>query len=258
MASLISSARAFIERSVASRVELLLHVGWAVAIAAFLIIALDSMVGAPNRDSSVFIYVGAGLLEGEIPYVDRWDHKGPLIYLLNAAGLLVGGVPGIWVVAALFLVGSGWFAFKVTKEAFGATAALVSLALFLMYFPKFAQGGNLTESYALPFQLSALLLFIRIEQRRDDSGGIWQAVAIGVLGACAFLLRANLIGVWVAIGVYWMLQRSHALRRTAWAVVGGVSALLVVAIAFALVGGGCAVGRLHQVQPRLRGLLVHG
>ena len=57
LAPLLSSTRAFIDRFVTSRLELLLHVGWAVAIAAFLIIALGSMVKAPGRDSSVFIYV---------------------------------------------------------------------------------------------------------------------------------------------------------------------------------------------------------
>ena len=236
LAPLLSSTRAFIDRFVTSRVELLLHVGWAVAIAAFLIIALDSMVKAPGRDSSVFIYVAQGLLDGEIPYVDRWDHKGPLIYLLNAAGLFVGGVQGIWVLASLFLIGSSWFAFKTTKGAFGTTAAVISLVIFLMHFPKFAQGGNLTEHYALLFQFSALLLFVRIEHRGSGKD-IWPAVAIGMLGAAAFLLRPNLIGVWLAIGTYWLLQRDHGLRWTAWSIVGGLSVLLVVSIVFALAGG---------------------
>ena len=126
-------------------------------------------------------------------------------------------------------------AFRTTREAFGTTAALVSLAIFLVHFPKFAQGGNLTEHYALLFQFSALLLFVRIEHRGSGKE-IWPAVAIGMLGAGAFLLRANLIGVWLAIGTYWLLQRNHGLRWTAWSIVGGLSVLLVVSTMFALAG----------------------
>ena len=81
--SLLLSSRAFVDRFVKSRVDVLLYIGWAIVVVFFLVIALDSIVGMPRRDSSVFIYVAQGLLDGEIPYLDRWDHKGPLIYLLT-------------------------------------------------------------------------------------------------------------------------------------------------------------------------------
>ena len=237
---LLLSSRAFVDRFVKPRADVLRSIGWAIVVVFLLVIALDSLVGMPGRDSGVFIYVGQGLLDGEIPYLDRWDHKGPLLYVLNAAGWLVGRVPGIWLLGSLFLVSSAWFAFRITKEAFGATAALVSLAMFLIFFPKFAQGGNLTEHYALLFQFSTLLLFLRIEQRRR-SNDIWPALAIGMLGAGAFLLRPNLIGVWLAIGLYWMIRRGAALRWIAWSIVGGLSALLIVSIVFALFGGWSAL-----------------
>ena len=194
-------------------------------------------------------------MDGEIPYVDRWDHKGPLIYLLNAAGLFVGGVQGIWVLASLFLIGSSLVRLQDNERNRSVPRPpSISLAIFLMHFPKFAQGGNLTEHYALLFQFSALLLFVRIEHRGSGKD-IWPAVAIGMLGAGAFLLRANLIGVWLAIGTYWLLQRDHGLRWTAWSIVGGLSVLLVVSIVFALAGGvEWAMGCLHKVQLRLCGL----
>ena len=190
----------------------------------------------PRRDSSVSIYVAQGLLDGEIPYLDRWDHKGPLIYLLNVVGLVIGGVLGIWLLGALFLVGSTWFAFRTVKEAFGTTAALIPLTFFLIYFAKFSQGGNLTEHYALLFQFLTLSLFLQIE-RRNGRHDIWLSLAIGMLGAGAFLLRPNLIGVWLAIGLYWIIQKDNALKWTVWSVSGGLAVLLAVSVIFALVGG---------------------
>ena len=46
-----------------------------------------------------------------------------------------------------------------------------------------------------------------------------------MLGAMAFLLRANLIGVWLAIGVLWAVQGRPALKLIAWSSAGGVSIL---------------------------------
>ena len=42
--------------------------------------------------------------------------------------------------------------------------------------------------------------------------------------------------MWLAIGTYWLLQRDHGLRWTAWSIVGGLSVLLVVSTMFALAG----------------------
>jgi len=43
----------------------------------------------PSRDSGVFMYIGKGILSGNIPYRDYWDHKGPVIYFINALGMLL-------------------------------------------------------------------------------------------------------------------------------------------------------------------------
>ena len=53
------------------------------------LLAIDSFIAKPGGDS-IFMYVAQGILEGEVPYLDRWDHKGPLLYLINAVGLLCG------------------------------------------------------------------------------------------------------------------------------------------------------------------------
>ena len=211
---------------VAHRAERLLKFAWALLIVGAFVVALDYMVAPPGRDSSTFIYVAEGILAGELPYADRWDHKGPLIYLLNAAALAVAGVPGIWLLNAIFLVVSGWLVFKLAANNFGRTAALPALVLFLAYFAGFNRGGNLTEGYSILFQLLALVLFTSTRLEQDETRRtVLAALAIGMLSAMAFLLRANLIGVWLAIGVLWAVQGRPALKPIAWSSVGGVSIL---------------------------------
>ena len=46
--------------------------------------------GIPSYDAGVFNYVGMVIQHGGMPYVDVFDHKGPLIYLINALAVEFG------------------------------------------------------------------------------------------------------------------------------------------------------------------------
>ena len=84
------------------------------------------------------------------------------------------------------------------------------------------------------------VLFLRLNQGRAKSETLVCA-AIGVLGAATFLLKPNLIGVWLAIGLYWALQfwafhRREAMNWVLWSSVGGLAVLALAAFAFVVVG----------------------
>ena len=133
-----------------------------------------------------------------------------------------------------FLLGSAWLAFRMVQREFGTTAALFSAATFLIYARLLGKGGGLTENYALLFQFLALFMFLRAERKGGPDARL--CLALGVLGALSFLLRANLIGVWLTIGVYWVIRWRETRSRIAWSVVGGVSVLIAVSITFASLG----------------------
>ena len=97
----------------------LLGVAWALVIAVLFALALDSFITRPGSDSAIFIYVAKGILEGDIPYLHRWDHKGPLLYVLNLFGLLIHDTWGLWLVQGVFLLGASTFAFLALRKPFG-------------------------------------------------------------------------------------------------------------------------------------------
>src|SRR5512143_2942089 len=74
------------------------------------VLLLFSPINTPilARDEGVFVYVGRAILEGKIPYRDVWDHKGPLIYYINALGLWIGpnSLWGIWLIESVLLAAS--------------------------------------------------------------------------------------------------------------------------------------------------------
>lgn len=200
---------------------------WAMIVVSMLLLVLASLPGVPTRDSSVYVYIAEGMLNGEVPYVDRWDHKPPLIYLLDLIGLVISGkhLWGIWLLEGLFLVSAVWLAFMVLKTNFGRTAAFFSISMFLLYLNRFIDGGNYTEEYVILLQFLALHLFLRIDKQYHLKP--WQPLAIGALAAGAFLLKPNLVGVWLAIGFYWVFSGRKALHCILWSIAGAASVFLI-------------------------------
>ncbi len=62
--------------------------------------------GYPGTDSAAFLYIGRRMHEGAIPYVDLFDHKGIILYLIEYFGLSISGGKffGVWIleIAGLF------------------------------------------------------------------------------------------------------------------------------------------------------------
>ena len=185
----------------------------------------------PRVDSSIFIYMGHRVLQGDIPYRDMWDHKGPLIYYINALGLLLAdGRWGVWSLELMAVATATLLGFYVFKRAFGLWPALFAATLFVVELRLVLDKGNMTEEYALPLQMLLLWLICRaIESRRTA-----YYFGIGVAAALCFLLRPNIVGIPVAFGLILLLEsrkelHKESLKNLAVAVIGG---LLVIGWAF--------------------------
>lgn len=157
-------------------------------------------------DAGAYLYSGQQILQGKILYRDIWDHKGPLVYYLNALGLFLGGGSrwGVWFIEWVFIVAASHVGGLFFRQAFGVIPALFASGVWLASLALVLDGGNLTEEYALLFQLLALYLFWEAQQRQNYG---WTGFLIGVTAGLAFLLRPNLIGVHFAIVLYLLMTR---------------------------------------------------
>ena len=215
------------------RTVTLLNATWAIVIVMLLVLALNLFVELPGRDSSAYMYVGKGILEGEIPYLDRWDHKGPLLYVVNSLGLMLSDMWGIWLVEMIFLISWVWIAFALSKDDFGLIPALFSLAVVLSYFV-LIDTANSAGTYALTLKFISLYLFVRVER---GEGGHWFPLAIGALSASTFFLLPSLVGLYIAIGLYWIIKKENASSCILLAIAGALPVFLLVIGVFAAVGG---------------------
>ncbi|MBR3165250.1 MAG: hypothetical protein IKF16_03670 [Lachnospiraceae bacterium] len=155
----------------------------------------------PAEDSSVFLYIGKRMLEGKLPYRDLFDHKGPILYLIEVSGLSLTprSTSGVWVLEVLNLLAASFLMLRLgfleaENRASGFLAVLTAVGICGW---KIWQGGNFTEEYALPWITAAALVFFRFFQ-----SGCYRLRDIFLLGfsfSIVFLLRANMVAVWAAL-----------------------------------------------------------
>lgn len=152
--------------------------------------------GNAGVDSSVFQTIALMMEKGYMPYRDSFDHKGPLIYLINYVGRMIAPYRGVWVIEYFSLVFTMIFMYKtariwVTRTSLALICVFTSLSLLFQYF----DGGNLVEEYALPFIAMGLWIFLdylvsgRLSRKR--------LIASGCAFGCICFLRLNMAALWL-------------------------------------------------------------
>ena len=145
-------------------------------------------------DSSVFTYVARVILNGGMPYLDTFDHKGPLIYLINVLGIVISPWRGIWVLEWAAIIGTFVFIYKTARIICDRKAAVLVLIIASAALYQYFQWGNFTEEYALPFITSSLFIFA--DYFLNDRISVARLLACGVGFGVICLLRLNMIAVW--------------------------------------------------------------
>lgn len=155
----------------------------------------------PSRDAGVFLYIGNSIIDGETPYRDLWDHKGPLIFWIYALGLKLGSgtIWGPWLLQIANTIASTFLCHMILKRRYSPTVAIAATSTMVLAIVPTGLEFDLTEAYALTFQLLAILSLEKIIYR--PSGFLWQSI-LGISGAAAFLLKPNMVGAWLCIFLY--------------------------------------------------------
>ena len=192
----------------------LLYVAMGLLVAVVLVQYAPACAKVPGRDAGVFLYIGDRILNGGIPYLDVWDHKPPVIYFINAFGLLVGGgsVWGVWLLEFVALYSAALVGFVLMRRAFGVLPATVATVVWVLSIVILQAYGNHTEEFALPLIFAVLYLFWEAEKRGSYR---WRGFLIGALAAVCFLLKPNLISVHLSIGILMIIAFGSRHRRSA-------------------------------------------
>lgn len=171
--------------------------------------------GIDHRDSGVFAFGGWVIASGGIPYLDFWDQKPPLVFLLNAVAVRLADMQlvGAWWLSLLAILSTLPLAWAVMRRWTSQGVALAGMALYAVSFTGVLQTGNSVELYTLPFRwmlwANVLQWVEHRETTRNRSLKVLLALYMGILAGVLFSLRQNEILTAVAlIGVLgWQLIR---------------------------------------------------
>jgi 4-amino-4-deoxy-L-arabinose transferase-like glycosyltransferase len=192
-----------------------------------------------STDSGVFAYCGARMLSGNVLYSACWDNKPPMVYLINAFIVALGGQNpwAIWWFQLLWTTASSAVIIALARRVWrGWIPAVVSGMLFIgtALTAAYYAGGNLTENYLLlPLALTASALYASL-----NGGQVRWMAALGALTAFAVLLKPTYFGMGVAAGLTVILfdfsnrKFRHGIKNLAMYTLGLVLPLALTALIF--------------------------
>ena len=160
--------------------------------------------GEGGMDSSVFRTIGMMMKNGYMPYLNSFDHKGPLLFLYNFFGGLINGQSGVWYIEFISLYISICYFFKIARlrcnRILSYIVTIIASTMLIGYF----DGGNLTEEYALPFIVVSLYIFL--DYVFNNNVDKKRLVLCGLSMGGVLLLRPNMIGTWIVFCIYILID----------------------------------------------------
>jgi hypothetical protein len=191
--------------------------GWVGGICLFVLVpfspAFTGMV--PAHDSGIFLYFGQRILAGDIPFRDLWDHKPPLIFFIDAFGLWFGNgsLWGVWLLEVCSLLAAVFFTFHILGEKIEPNIRFFAVGCMMLNLPLVLEGGNLTEEFALPFQLASLYFYLKI---RSSKHPFFSSFLIGAAFANTILLKQTMVGVWLTMLLMGLVEITFFKQSIQW------------------------------------------
>jgi len=173
-----------------------------------------------GSDNAMYMTMGTALANGYAPYVDIFDHKGPMLFLLQWLPQEIAGgysTLAVFIQEVLFLFAClcvlGDIACRLNAPVFASQIVYLALTASLV------DGGNLTEQYSNLFTLIALDAAVMtfsngMVPRKEEKKLSLPSFILGAMTMLAFLMRANnalpLVTMTLAISAVLLLMRRYA------------------------------------------------
>ena len=158
-----------------------------------------------GTDSSVFIAMGRGMLKGKVIYRDLFDHKGLYIFLINCLAAVISSksLIGLFIIECIFMFASARIVYALFRMYGDEKVSFLGMQIFMIVaiHSRIIEGGNLTEEYALPFQLCAIYLVARYLHADMKEHPPFYMFLHGIFAGIVLFLRPNMIMMWGAVGI---------------------------------------------------------
>lgn len=143
-----------------------------------------------HGDSGIFQEMGVCLVQGGTPYVDLFDHKGPILWFIQALGIWISPKWGLMALQTIFLFFLLLLWHKstllLTKKQIPSIVIPLIGFLFLI---AFYERGNLCEEWSLPFISLPIYLYLnRSEEKHYSKQTIYKHIDAFTIGLCVGII----------------------------------------------------------------------
>ena len=150
------------------------------------------LFGVEFNDSSVFKMMGHVLLNGGVPYVDYFDHKGPNLYLINAIGECISPNWGLFPLQVLWLSVSLILWYKICLLFVRFTYSFIIVLLTTIFFIYAYSYGNFLEEWSLlPCSITIYLSLSFLVNHSLEKHSYWRSLVYGLCFGFVFFIRPN-------------------------------------------------------------------
>ncbi|MFT4019307.1 MAG: hypothetical protein QM668_20250 [Agriterribacter sp.] len=148
-------------------------------------------------DKEIFKYTGLVMLKGGVPYRDFFDHKPPLIYVLNYFGLLMG-TWGLWIIDSLLVLSASlFFLHRCIQYKVRIPWILPVLFNLLLRNHAVSVGIGMTREYTAIFLLFLFCIILSKNEKRF----LW----MGLLTALIFFMQQDQVLIAIPFILYTFL-----------------------------------------------------
>jgi len=142
-------------------------------------------------DSAIYQYIGYLVTIGKVPYVDAFDHKGLLLYFINAIGYLINPKIGIWIVDFVFMALLCVLVYQLSSKFCSVPNSILVTIATIAGLGKHIFLVNTPDFYAVVLTYLILLALSGHYQGRDlRAGGILTA---GLAAGAIFWLKYTML-----------------------------------------------------------------
>jgi hypothetical protein len=181
----------------------------------FLFLASHSLNTSPfyigyGGDSANYLVMGKMLLAGKVPYIEFFDHKGPMMIFIEALGQwLIPDRMGLFIMQIINLTLILFITFNTGRLFLNKINSFTISMLTLLFLAFTIEGGNLTEEYSLLFTTLALYITLKFQLSTDklnlspnNKVVPLHMVLLGICGAVLLWIRLNNMGVVCACTIF--------------------------------------------------------
>lgn len=160
--------------------------------------------GLPFLDAGLFEYFGFAMSKGDVPYLNIFDHKGPVIFLVNYLGYALAGPFGIKCLYLLCIYGFFNICYAIGRLFTSVTSIFFVDTIIYFVLIVFFEGGWGFEGYVLPFISFSLYVFIKylLHEKLKNRDILF----VGFSFAVVLLTKANMIGLWIVFALYLLME----------------------------------------------------